>query len=417
MAKSQVWGSSNNTINFGQTRYISFGGLNDVQTTETDTVQVTFRSAGVVSDFQVRLYANTLNSGACTFTSRKNAADGSITTSSAFGTTGLFEDTSNTDTIAAADEYNFKAVTTGTSGLIRFNAVSAVFAATTNTVCIYTGGTNFNYNVNGTRYFVLCGNVSQQATETDAEQYFEIAGTLKNLFLNSASNSRDATCTVTTRKSGVDQSMVLSIGAAATGFFEDTSNTVTIAAGDRANLKFTGGTTGTLSTGNIKTEFATTTNKTQLVSNGNGPGDGVTNYYAVGGFAGGRTTESDSETKAKFAFTASELACYLAANATTGTSTFDLRLTNASSALTVSITAAATGYFEDATHTVSVASGTSIDLRFVNGGGGAITLRHVGMVLEPVTTTIKTVNGLARASVKTDNGLAVASTKTRNGLA
>ena len=49
------------------------------------------------------------------------------------GTTGVFEDTTNTDTIAAGDEYNLRSVT-GAGGTLTIGALSVIFNATTNCV-------------------------------------------------------------------------------------------------------------------------------------------------------------------------------------------------------------------------------------------------------------------------------------------
>ena len=181
------------------------------------------------------------------------------------------------------------------------------------------------------------------------------AGTLKNMAVH-VTTARATASTGRSRKNGANGNLSVSCTAATTGWFEDTTNSDTVSAGEDWNYSITTGTgVDTLQLRDITCEFIST----------NGDGLNVcsttasivvadatnTNFY-INGLMVANATESQTQTKARDAFTCSELTCLITQNDVTSASTLDFRVDLANSALTVSITGSATGVFSDSTHTV-----------------------------------------------------------------
>ena len=77
--------------------------------------QILYRSPGTLSKLYVRVTANS-NVGSVTLRVRKNGANGNMFVTIPAGATGAFEDTVNTDTVAAGDKLNYQSTTGGATG-------------------------------------------------------------------------------------------------------------------------------------------------------------------------------------------------------------------------------------------------------------------------------------------------------------
>src|SRR3989344_6927696 len=121
--------SDNTTVAFALTRFsICANASTAADATEART-QITYRTAGTLSNLWVYVNTNNLN-GSTTIITRKNGENGAQSVSFASSTTGTAEDTTNSDTIAAGDEVNYQYVTGGTTGTISVRTITTVFAAT-----------------------------------------------------------------------------------------------------------------------------------------------------------------------------------------------------------------------------------------------------------------------------------------------
>lgn len=94
-----------------------------------------------------------------------------------------------------------------------------------------------------TSFFALQG-ASPTATEVLSQIKAIETATLSFMRAVVASNAQTGTTTVVFRKSGVTGNQALSIGTAATGAFEDTTNTDSVVSGDLINGMITLGGTG-----------------------------------------------------------------------------------------------------------------------------------------------------------------------------
>ena len=113
---------------------------------------------------------------------RKNRADpasGPSVTIPATAT-GIFEDTTNTVTVAAADELDYQIISA--NGVLTVPIISVIFDATTNCVTQnITQGVDNLTTASLTNYHPIAGNRSgSNATENNVEQSMRIAGNAKN---------------------------------------------------------------------------------------------------------------------------------------------------------------------------------------------------------------------------------------------
>ena len=90
----------------------------------------------------------------------------------------------------------------------------------------------------GSTDYVGLGSGGVQGTEADAEFYSPVAGTIQNLRTYvSANGSNNGGNTITVRVNGVSSSVVTTYGSGGTGLQSDTSNTVSVSAGDRVSIE------------------------------------------------------------------------------------------------------------------------------------------------------------------------------------
>lgn len=373
------------SINSGLTRYTACAtaGITTAASSEA-RVQITYRTAGVLSNLYVNCRTNSLN-GTTTVRVRKNGGDGNQVVSITSSSTGTFEDTTNTDTIAAGDEINYSIVTAGSSGSVSPNCIQtwlepSIGGAVNRNSTLAGGGAGLTFS-SATEYLPLVGNNGTVTVEAETQFKSGVAGVIKNLFAYISGNSRGTTSTYTLRKNGGNGNLTVSITAGATGIFEDTSNTDTVAVGDNLNVALTQGSGGgTLTSHLVSTEFTSTTNTFLMIG---GPTSGVTQnqnltrYYSFTGTQS--STENVVESKVGTNMSVSRLFLYLSANTVTATSTITLRKNTADTALTASIAASTTGVFEDTTNSVSCISTDLICMKIVTGSGGtSLTLRMIG---------------------------------------
>lgn len=334
--------------------------------------QITYRQGGVLSNLYVRVITNSVTAST-TVRTRVNGANGSQSVSIGSSATGEFEDTTNTDTVAAGDKINASMVTGATGTSIELALISVIFDATSNTVSIHATNEGNVLDVDSTTYFIaLSGNGSKITTspEANTQMNFASGGTLQKLFAYVSANARTTNTVFKSRINGADGNMSVTYGSGITGILEDTSNTDTVTAGDLLNLKATTstGASQALTYQVLKVEFTTTDGSFVMgAARGNISFGNNTYYIPIGfhpqaqGTSGG--TESTQSTDANVAFTASNLWYYVSSTAG-GNATLTLRKNQGATSL--SVLSATTGEFEDATNTVSLLATDEINYRMVS---------------------------------------------------
>lgn len=183
---------------------------------------------------------------------RINGANGNQSVTVGSTQTGVFEDTSNTDSIASGDDFDYS-VTTGTgTGTLNTNWCCAILVSASRQWVYYPGACNglAVSAVGGTdQYAALSANLAQATTTEAHTQYVaRFDHTLSNFAARVSANNVSTTTVVRTRVNGSNGTCELSIGSSQTGLFTDTTHSDSVTAGQTANIQIdmTNG-TGTIS--------------------------------------------------------------------------------------------------------------------------------------------------------------------------
>lgn len=346
----------------GSTGYIGIGLSNHSATTIESLHDQTIRTAGTFSNLSCTVLLQ--GTGASTLRFRENLANANQSISIPGSTTGFFEDISNTDNVVAGDEYDFQIIS-GTGGVTTV-VPFVVFEATGNTTAIYGGTRALSFSTDSaTRFISLVSRPAGYAetVEADAQIKIKEAGTWKNMDIKLSANSRITTTTWTSRINGVDGNMLVSVPASTSGHFEDTVNTDIVIVNDLLAIKMVTGTGG----GNFDPE----TQKTEIEYSGdifNMPSglanDGIravpfntTEYHLPIGL-NPSSTESLRQIQMPIPLRFTNLQVHVITNTITGSaSTVKVRKNSADGNGLVSISAGATGFFEDTVNSDSIKVG------------------------------------------------------------
>ena len=333
MAKSIiVAGGPPPTVATSTTTYFALFGYLTHSTTESFKAG-RFRDLGTFSRLAVRCQTNGITATS-TFRLRKNAGNGNQTVSITTGSTGLFEDTSNTDTVSAGtDEFDYQIITGSTGTNLILNHTVIVFEPTDTTRSVTKIGTTdigaFT-TASSTTYANLSGYTGGAAVETNYQHRIKRNGKLKYLNAEVSANARTTATTIRTRINTANGLQSVSVGSTATGTFEDTTNSDTLAVSDLINFSFTTG-TGTQSTtiSFISASFEFSNNQVvPLISATSGDVTAPATTYGIllGGLLSKFTSPSDANIKLNFGynFMASNLQIKLRTNANTATNTATL---------------------------------------------------------------------------------------------
>lgn len=392
--------SRNLTYPPGTTRYAPLGTgtlVADAQGGVEAQTERTFRRAWTCSNLYCRVTQNGTSNGA-TVTVRKNQAAGNQSLSIGGGATGEFEDTTNTDSFSAGDEgaIEIAAAAGGPSNTLTFAGIGFIAEAASGTVTFLTSSCGDASGTSTTLFAAPCGDSFDWRTsfggETAVERTARVAGTLRNLYVYVNTNGRSSTTVIGTRKNGANGSQSVSVGASATGVFEDTSNSDSLSAGDTYALRCTVGTgTGNLVSTYVALDYETTSNSGVIAALGSTVGftvnQGATGYAICLGHADNAFTEAQARLNALVPSTLSDLNVYVDANSVSASSTVKLRKNGADGNQVVTIGAGSTGWFHDATNTDDVVATDEIAYQCAAGAGGtSLTFRSFGMVATVVVT-------------------------------
>lgn len=364
--------------------------------------QLTYRTAGVLSNLWCNVRSNSLN-GTTTVKSRIGGVNGNQSISIPTATTGNFQDSSNTDSISAGNQVNISVDTTGSgSGTTIISTIATTFSATSDTAIRLSYPASVAVTGSSPNFRPLGGHYESSSTnENNTLQYIGADGTLKNLYVYVSANTKTTTTTIISRVDNgggpANGNLTVSIITLLTGVFEDTTNSDAILAGYLTDLQLTFGATGAITINQFSTEFITTNNKSLLLSARSGAGwisgPTLTRFGPIGGAAepGLATTETFVTIASLVKLTASLLSVFASVNASDGTTTVNLRKnTTTDTALSVSIATTSTGRFTDNVNMASVAASDVLSLKYVNGGtAGNVTFRTTSMLANYSVGAIK----------------------------
>ena len=362
-------GNTGTAVNNGTSPFVApMGGLRTLNTVENRS-QFLARDTYTWSRLYVRVTANGLTA-ATTIVSRKNGANGNQSITIGSGATGVFSDEVNSDGLVSGDLFNSQIVAGATGVTITFTIVASRLFSSSAVPILGLADDSSVVTFGQTRYDILAGEPEDTATELDCQYTFRVAATLSNLRAFISANDLDAAVTIRTRINGINGAQSLSIGAAATGSFEDAVNTDAIVTGNLVNYQIVAaGTVGSITYRIIQLKSAATGR--QAIASRAGLGSdafGTTFYRTLEGSVAGSATESDCQAAARGAFVGKNLFARCTANTLDGATTVGSRKNGAAGNLSLSIGAGATGAFEDTVNADSFADLDLVDSIMTRGG-------------------------------------------------
>jgi len=357
--------------------------------------------AGTFSNMSTQVFANAAGNDELRL--RDNNVSQPPIISITGATTGNFEDDVNTDTVVAGR--NFDYLLTG-GGTIRCE--NSILFDADSSLTVYYGGTRSQgfSSASSTRYMGISGmwlNFNG-TTESTQQTKIKVAGTWKKL--GCQINTTRATATeFRSRVNGIDGNQVVSVTS--TGFFEDTTNTDTVSVDDLLDYDMTTGTGVDV----IDPEVT----KSEILYTGvewNHPcerasGDAtvqtpnITNYFGLSSLQRITITEASIETQFPFKTLMQEMQAHVTANSiTTSATDFKVRKNQADGNQVISVAAAASGYFVDATNTDSFNDEDDFAWEVATPNtSGSITYNMLSVTMgEDITNPIKSIDETVQRS-------------------
>lgn len=218
------------------TRHLHLGGQMYLGATTENHLQVEMKLAGVLHSMSVKIAANT-RSGAVTFRTRKNGANGNLVVSVTGGGTGTFEDLTNTDTVSVDEEWNLSITTATGTGSVQPQMVKVDFETASDDGLLMS---NYVFGSDTTAGFVqysfLGGTLVPNGNETNAPLKLRQPFTFSKLASRVQANTSNGTSRVRLRVNNAFGNQDISIATTATGWFEDAVNTDVCVATDEVNF-------------------------------------------------------------------------------------------------------------------------------------------------------------------------------------
>jgi hypothetical protein len=366
-------------INFAaaSTGYSVIDGGPGPFTVEADA-QCKVAVAFTVTYLFVKVSANQLIGGT-TITTRKNGVNGNLSVSIAAGTTGSFEDTSDSDSLVSGDNYNYQTVTGGIGGSITLSfAVVFDNQSTETTVKNELSLSTLSPPEPTDFYGIVQNSILSNNTELNTQYLIRFACSWFQLDVRISSNTLTSASTVNSRINGLNGTQLVSIAAGATGNFVDAIDIDSLSSGALINYQVIIGSTGTsITIQKIQTHFQTIPPNNFF-------------FFMVGNIGGGAisfnfgttfyfplehqlsivvSVESNVQTKIRgINLNATNLFVIISANSLDGSTTVTTRKNGVNGNLSVSIAAAATGSFEDTIDTDFYSTGDLVNYQMVTGG-------------------------------------------------
>ena len=243
-------GGRSRTINDASTTTFTRFQARGTEGTDESTVEWRIRQTFTASNFYTYVTSNARTTDT-TLGTRKNSSAGGQSVTYTSGQTGAKEDTSNTDSLVAGDDFNYYVTTsTGTENLVC--SVASVTLLNTGGFFPMLNGEAGSVPANNTRFWAVDGGDVGNATESMTQIYPQFTFTASELGSYVSANTGVSLATnITIRDNGGDSAVTVQYLAGQTGLKNDSSNTTEItAATDEINyevtcLDLTGGVTVT----------------------------------------------------------------------------------------------------------------------------------------------------------------------------
>ena len=324
-----------------------------------------------------------------TFGVRKNSADTTLTLTPGDTFSGPFQNSNSPIHFSVGDLFGLKEAFVGATGFSSF-ACSLSFNADVGTVGIVCGGAT-SIGVSTT---ISTAPYSGTFSPTNvlSRNLIRAPFTCKNLGGLVSANTLSSTVVLNALKNGVAGVGSVSVGAGATGFFEDTTNSDSFASGDTFAFQWTSGAGGTSASLQSVAHFVYDSVRSEVF----GGGGNVWNFNAAAQFISilgftstAVTAENQAQNAMQVAGFLSNMRFNVASNTMTGTWTQVLRKNGANGNQTISVGAATTGSFEDAIQIDQVLETDSVAISGSGGVSGSISNSLNTMTMTPVTTQLR----------------------------
>jgi len=378
-------------VTFGNTEYNTPCGFLWLAATEVRQ-QYIARDSYTWADLLVKITANTLDD-TTTVKSRVDAGDGNQTVSILTTETGTFQDTINSDTLTDGELFCYEFAAGGTEGEITAAIISSTLETASNTTPII--GCGYSHRVEGagsTLYLHLMGGDASGlyvgfATEPEAQYTFRADATLTYLRVYGGISSI-AGLTFVSRINGVNGNLTISIPDNTTGAYEDAVHNDIISTGDEVNYRTVcgdaSGSGRNIYLYNYQVKSNSTGRQTASASPGlHGIDHAVTSYFAIEGDTEDTVTEADAQCLTRMAFVAKNFFVNIYINDANAARIINTRINGGDGNLTVSITAATSGIFEDLGNTDTLIATDLYNYKIAGAGGlGSTTVAIVGFELQ-----------------------------------
>lgn len=365
------------------TQYLS-PGISGYAGAETNEALVTgvIPCDGTISDFFVALQTAPGAGTTRNFTIRINGANSSVVVViSDTATSG--SDLVNSVSVSAGDTITIGSTNpTGSPATTNYTHFGFVFEAAANTSPVFSHWAEAP-STSVTEYACFQGGQSGLTTEASVAQVCPAPGTIKDLYVevNTAPGSGKS-WTVTLYKNGVSTGLTATVSD--TGrTANDTSNTVTVAAGDLLSWELTPSGTPSSTRVAMSAVFSPDTDGESVVMNGddNTLSSLNTAYIGTVGFGAYNVTETVRQEVAPIDFTAKNLYVDQAAACGSGASrVWTLRDDGADTALAATMSGDTDTTASDTSSEVSVAAGSLVNMKIVPTSSPAAVAATSGFV-------------------------------------
>jgi len=226
------------------TTYLNIVGAGTAGSNESQQ-QHKMRMSGTLSDLQINVISNT-RTDTCTIAMRVGGSNGNEGISVLSDTTGIFEDTLDTDAVSSGSLIDY-AVTTGSgSGNLVVGPVSCELTSPNSLAESVCGSSGITAAANTTQNWSVAGTAAAStATEANVQCKSQVTYNASNLLLHLTANSVTAASTGYFRVNGANGNQTISIGSSSTGFFEDTVDTDAVPLSAETDYQIVLGATGT----------------------------------------------------------------------------------------------------------------------------------------------------------------------------
>lgn len=353
-------------------------------------IQNRFQTAGTFRNLHVVVPTNNRTTSVTVATAVGGVAGAQAVTIPAT-TTGIFEDTSNTDTVTAGQDWGY--IVTKTTASAGTEAVATEVSVVYTTGVLTSrpslpmpGGDLTSFGT--TRYFSIMGyggtSTISSTTESEVTFYTPCAGEYRNGHLRVSANTCNGSTVVTFRKNAAGTALTFTVPATTTGTFEDTTNSVSVAIGDLVAWEYAAaGSSGSVTKRLHSVDFTSAGDEWFTGAYGAGTGNSVTlpvsatRYARVGGENAVESTESVVQTYARLNLTATGIGIKVGST-NHGACTMTFRKAGADTALTVNIPANTAGWHVATGGTVELTPSDLQSLKLVHGGASnQMTYRQV----------------------------------------